>query len=244
MNILLIYLIIIVIIGILAYFLLKTLIKTILIISITLILLSLFTTLLISKDINEFKTKLPSSNNLILIKNNIYITGFYFNIKTNNISFLTEKELNSLNITQEKNIYKTIIIDQGYLKENLPETIIFNNISINKEDIFILLNSKDPLTYYVHNLNENQIITTIEYPQSYILTTNSSSELKGTLIILSINELRKNNLFLFLLKGYKSNQIEIYEETLTFRFIKSLPLSIIEKFTNKEENIYKEPSNI
>src|SRR3989344_5251337 len=130
MNILLIYLIIIVIIGILAYFLLKTLIKTILIISITLILLSLFTTLLISKDINEFKTKLPSSNNLILIKNNIYITGFYFNIKTNNISFLTEKELNSLNITQEKNIYKTIIIDQGYLKENLPETIIFNNISI------------------------------------------------------------------------------------------------------------------
>src|SRR3989344_3278577 len=207
MNILLIYLIIIVIIGILAYFLLKTLIKTILIISITLILLSLFTTLLISKDINEFKTKLPSSNNLILIKNNIYITGFYFNIKTNNISFLTEKELNSLNITQEKNIYKTIIIDQGYLKEN-------------------------------------QIITTIEYPQSYILTTNSSSELKGTLIILSINELRKNNLFLFLLKGYKSNQIEIYEETLTFRFIKSLPLSIIEKFTNKEENIYKEPSNI
>src|SRR3989344_29410 len=203
MNILLIYLIIIVIIGILAYFLL-----------------------------------------IILIKNNIYITGFYFNIKTNNISFLTEKELNSLNITQEKNIYKTIIIDQGYLKENLPETIIFNNISINKEDIFILLNSKDPLTYYVHNLNENQIITTIEYPQSYILTTNSSSELKGTLIILSINELRKNNLFLFLLKGYKSNQIEIYEETLTFRFIKSLPLSIIEKFTNKEENIYKEPSNI
>lgn len=244
MNIFIIYLIILILAGVIAYFLLKTILKTVLILFLVLLFLSIFTTFSITKEVNDLKTNLPSSNNLILLENNnAYLTGVYFNIKSSQFTPLTEDELNSIQnknleeIQPTQEIYKIIKINYNYLESNLPENLEVQNISLSKTEFNIQMTSENPLNYYVYQNNSIQVITSIEPTQNYLQISNlfnSTLEYKTNLFLISLQSIENNqNILNFFISGLKTDQIIIYKETLTFKILESIPNSILEKITKK-----------
>src|SRR3989344_2252664 len=111
---LIIILIIFILITIILFKIFKTIIKTIISLSIALAILLIILIPLIYLDINSLKENLPSSNNLILLKENVIITGLIFNQAQNLNVPLSENETSIINL-KDNQYYKTMIFNFKYL---------------------------------------------------------------------------------------------------------------------------------
>ena len=78
-----------------------------------------------------------------------------------------------------------------------------------------------------------QILTSDPYLEDFYSKINSQGktpyDIRADIFLSSISRIAEIKSPLFLLEGYKNSQIRIYPETLTLKFIKMIPSSLIAK---------------
>ena len=190
-------------------------------------------------DFLDLQKNLPVQDNIILLKdNNAYLTGITFNMKNINTEQLPNilTNIDSYNSKSYSEIlgsnYKLIIIDLSFIEENLDSsfTITEQTITLNKQEILNLLKSADPLKEFLTQKNLPE--QTIQYfPAEY----NSNEKLKAMLFLATNKDILEKQSILPVIKGFKTNQIIVYKQTVVFEFIKYIPLSLVETILNTQK---------
>lgn len=185
---------------------------------------------MVYKDFNLVKNQLSESEKIILISlNDKLIAGFKvdnleFEISQNNMpEILTEDELKNINYEN----YLVLIIEMENVLEQLSDNFLFefNEAVINKEDIVPILNSNNPVDEFIdrfyQDLNLNQ--------RAEIKRSINLNEIKILISMISFSEISKENDELNMVFYLKEGIINIEPELFSFKLIKMIPNSIIEK---------------
>ena len=107
-----------------------------------------------------------------------------------------------------------MIFNFKYLEENLGETTpLTEDINLTKSQIISILRSETPIEDFKVYTNNKLTITETD-----------KSKFKAGIFTLVFKE---NMPFNTIIKGYQKRNIEIYPETITFKIIKLIPISIL-----------------
>jgi len=207
--------IIFIIIFLILFSIFKKILKTLIIFIILIIIITIPIIYLTYSDLTSFKKEFPSSENLFLLEkqDNDFIAGFILLPEKNQTKLLSGEQINSINYKENK-FYKTFVFNTNYLNE----TYTFFNKEFSGDEIKIVLNSSTPF----------------EEAQKIIKNQNTMSLLKNTIkdktkfksMIFTQTLDSKNKLLTFLME-YKKGNIKVYPETIGFKIIKILPISIL-----------------
>ncbi|MBD3309907.1 hypothetical protein GF351_01675 [Candidatus Woesearchaeota archaeon] len=191
-------------------------------------------------DINDFKKNFPASSNLYLLQQSgkqSLITG-YTQIMAEEFSPLSQEQISAYEeMLSDKDYqsirgdhYKLFIIDQQAFDD--IESIALDQTEFSKKQADQLLASENARIGYLE----------MKQPETDILSRKkiaddmaaSDTEFKAYLFgqMLS-SSLKKDPAFIF--KKNKEGSLRVYPETMSFRFMKILPVSLIDKVTTGEQ---------
>tara|TARA_Y100000310_G_C20553718_1_gene749449 strand:- start:465 stop:1118 length:654 start_codon:yes stop_codon:yes gene_type:complete len=184
--------------------LIKKLLKIYFLLNLSMIVIILIFSFFIYNDVMDMKENFSKSSNLLLLEDNgKALAGF---VMQEPPQILTEEKLDQ---------YSTYLIDDDYSK------VLGSSYKLLLIDIEI-----------ISNLNqESFIVENEEFTKNEILTelrTSDNLEYRTALfsMIFSNYIIGQGNV-LYFLESYKKGNIFIYPETITFKLIKSVPLSLV-----------------
>ncbi len=207
----------------------KKIIKTILYLFLFTLIISVFFTILIYNDFNNIKNNLTKSSLLIIQENDNLLSIVKINLTNNSQyeelpkdEFISIKNLfnqKNYDLILNKNYFKLIIFNLNLLNISNKTEIILDNIKFEKNQIIRSIKSDNPKK--ILNIEQTRI---------------GDNSLKTILFIKLITD-KDTTETLFLYENLKNNNINIYKETIIFKFIKILPKELItaikEKYLNK-----------
>lgn len=226
--------IIIALVVLLVWGIFKKLFKILFYVGVIIVVLIVFNSYFIYKDVNELKENFAdSSKKIILINNNQVITGFTLNHDTN---YLTNQQIQDSSKYLENdefekllgNSYKLLIFDVNLISNLKNDNIEIENNEISKEYSISVFKSENPLFLLIEkDIDNNDLeITKVDSENNEIVKAALFSSILQ-------NEILNSNNPLFFFSEYKKENIIIYPETALFKTIKYIPLSFL-KNTGKK----------
>jgi hypothetical protein len=205
-----------IVIGIIAWYILKKIIGVIITLSVfTMIVMSVFG-VFVYKDILDMKANLKNGNVVILFENEEVLSGF--SVIDSSAQVLSKEQL-TLAGNQIKNndlealkgaSYKLFIMDPKAIEQLEDPEFSLEGDSLAKEQALSILRSSDP---------KNTL-------EGYSISTDSSSEeVKAELLAQSFEHIVKNPVTM--ITQIKSRNLKVYEETALFKAMKYIPLAFI-----------------
>ena len=194
---------------------------------------------LVVKDAIEFKEKLGTSKNLILLSSKgTFLAGFEITPDTKSLVFLNSTELTKLQQSKieeyHDSYYKIIVFDESALQD-LPEKLEFDNQTFEKEFFINLLLSPDPIDYYIKNklgIEKNSADYFSAYKRIQSETTQDMTQLKSMLFAQGILYLfEKNEMYIFY--AIKTGKAKVYPETPLFKTLKFIPKGFLDFLAEK-----------
>ncbi len=230
-----IILIIFVFLAALIIILVKKILKIFFFISILLLVFVLSFGIFIYQDVVDIKENFVSSNKLFLLEdNNEILTGII--IIGDETVFIDENQVNTYtNYLQEKDYesllgdnYKFMLVKLDILNELKDEYEMLDE-TVTKEELFTIFRSEEPYKELAGKNPEGKV--TINDQE---IDAANKVKFKGLLfgVVLANDLIKSKNPFKMLIY-YKKNYIEIYPETILFKFVKSIPTSFVSKISAK-----------
>lgn len=264
MDILIISTVIFLVIAVLLYLITKSIGKAIGFTVAIFLIVELIFGFLIYLDSMKLKDNFPTQEKTFLLEhNNNYVAGFKItDIQElqNNAQFLTNTQIQDYQ-NQElsnmlKNSYKLIILNSDIFRE--VSTIEFNDMEFTKDYFIELLESNNPIAQLTDKFLEKTKAEQLkEYPEELWpqikeqiesqkekfvenfksqLNIGDDTQLKALIFILLAAEITQENPMIILTE-YNNNNIIIYPETITFKFIKIIPNYLLDFVSKKINNV-------
>ena len=214
--------------------LVKKILKVIFFISILLLVFVLAFGFFLYQDAMNIKENLASNKLFLLVDNDEILTGMI--IADNEPVFIDENQINEYtNYLKEKDYeailgdnYKLFLVSLDILNDLKGEYEILNK-NVTKDELFNIFRSEEPYKELTGKEEKKKIKA-----DDNEIDSNDKIKFKGFLFmtVLSNDLIRTKNPFKMLLY-YKKNYIEVYPETILFKFIKIIPTSFINKMVTK-----------
>ena len=215
----------------------KGVIKIIYLIASLIIIILLITALFLFIDIKDFREKFPTNPSLFLLeKDSNIIAGFYGIFSEESepnlvseqelISYQTNFKDNNLGLILGQENYKLFIINSNAFEFDVMD--INENISLEKQEVFSLLNSQNAIEDFLDiTMGNGAKEQKEEFMENSEIKDNA--EFKGILFAILFRDAQDIQGPLFIFNEYKKDNIMIYPETLLFKFIKKMPSFLQDK---------------
>lgn len=243
-----------IILGIIGFIIIFILFKTVLkaffklffFVSLTLLIVGGVFGYLVYRDVNDFKSNFPVSNNIFFLEDNgRLLTGFVMLNGGENTLPLNEQQIAEhsgyySNKEYEKmlgNNYKMFIVKLGAFSQE--GSVDYNGQSIEKRLMINALRSDNPLDTYIDGLPANIGLLNLDREQIRQAVGISDDELKLSFFALLFTDEYANNP-LNMIVEYKNGNVIVYPETMMFKVIKRVPGSVIDSAGLLNEKLYKQ----
>lgn len=208
--------------------LLKTIVSLSLILLVVLALLGVF----IYKDINNIKTN-RNKPTIMFLEDDELIAGM--TLQKDSQTLFSQDTIDNYNVQKPKERlgtnFKIITIKMEFI-EDAPFTTIQDkdlNMRIQKEEIINTLKSQTPMEYFLTkatNLPGEALDLT---KQDILDKVKGETEFKAALMNMVLKTIMEKKETTYIIKSYKKGRIKIYKETITFKMMKFIPSSLMAK---------------
>jgi energy-coupling factor transporter transmembrane protein EcfT len=195
------------------------------------------------QDAMDIKENFPDSEKLILLDvEGKLAAGMYGTLtEQQQPEFVSTSKLKEYQANYKSNMkaiqgdyYKIFIIKESMF-DDVGETLEFGDYSFSKEDALDLLKSEDALEDIATLMIEEQgLPDTPELREQLKQQVKSSEEAKALMFGALFTEKMKDPSPVNILNEMKDGNIVIYPETIVFKLVKSMPLSLMQKFVKFE----------
>ncbi len=237
---LIIGLLVFIIITVLIFIFVKKVLKALFLTLSVFLVISLILSFFIYKDVVDMQKNLAEQESLIFMDiDGTIITGVFGSFSGKELSLITD--VSNYNEKYASNDFDSLL-GQNYklfvFKEEAfadMEEIIISDKEYSSDFIITLLKSDTPIDDYIKNEAKVQDISNNLFLQKELRKQikYSDIEFKAALFGGMISKAIDDGGFVYILSQYKSKNAIIYKETLTFKFIKALPLSFIKRLADK-----------
>jgi len=227
-------LIFILIVGIIIYKLTKSIMKGVFISISILSLILLISGVMLISDVMEIKENFPTKPNLYLLEDNKYIAGFSTiaseNAELTLINSVKIEEYNKKDLEDIiENNYKLFIINKKSL--DLIKSVKIGNNELTIEELKDLIKSETPIEDFLSkDIPRNQLESAKRQLMNQYKITDES-QFKGMLFAIALSS--EENMMLFILNNLNGESAQIYPETIAFKLLKKVPLSLLENAITK-----------
>ena len=264
MDILIISTVIFIVIAVLLYLITKSIGKAIGFTVGIFLIIELILGFMIYLDAMELKDNFPTEEKTFLLEhNNNYVAGFKITDTQelqNNAKFLTTLQIQSYQSQQSqdmlRNSYKLIILNSAIFQD--ISTIEFTDMEFTKDYLMDLLESNNPIEQLTNRFLEKAKAKQLEeyseelWPQieeqfeaqkeEFVenfksqLNIKDDAQLKALIFILLTAQITQEDPMIVLTE-YRNDNIIIYPETITFKFIKIIPNYLLDFVSEKINNV-------
>jgi len=197
---------------------------------------------LVIQDANNFRMNFANSSNMFIMKENIngtdvFLTGISLNIHNRSFVPMSEESVAEAQRlyaagkigTLSKDYYKIFVVDMESLDNVSLYNISDKNVQLTKDEIKRILESKNAREEFAA-ITAGKQHTDMDTVLSNLKV--SDEELKGYLFSYYISTIfDPKNMGEFLIQLQNDN-IKVYDDTMMFRAIKFVPVSLVEKMIN------------
>ena len=175
------------------------------------------------KDFTNFKKGFENGEKLILLvdESKVYTSVTLIKPVDPKIIYSSKQEVNMFSEYYKNNELDKILDNKSFM-------FLIKKDFIENELDYIYLGDSN-----LSNQEVMQILTSDSYLEDFYSKINSQGktpyDLRADIFLSSISRIAEIKSPLFLLEGYKNSQIKIYPESLTLKFIKIIPSSLITK---------------
>ena len=175
------------------------------------------------KDFTNFKKGFENGEKLILLvdESKVYTSVTLIKPVDPKIIYSSKQEVNMFSEYYKNNELDKILDNKSFM-------FLIKKDFIENELDYIYLGDSN-----LSNQEVMQILTSDSYLEDFYSKINSQGktpyDLRADIFLSSISRIAEIKSPLFLLEGYKNSQIRIYPETLTLKFVKMIPSSLITK---------------
>ena len=175
------------------------------------------------KDFTNFKKGFENGEKLILLvdESKVYTSVTLIKPVDPKIIYSSKQEVNMFSEYYKNNELDKILDNKSFM-------FLIKKDFIENELDYIYLGDSN-----LSNQEVMQILTSDSYLEDFYSKINSQGktpyDIRADIFLSSISRIAEIKSPLFLLEGYKNSQIKIYPESLTLKFIKIIPSSLITK---------------
>ncbi|MBD3355397.1 hypothetical protein GF361_05435 [Candidatus Woesearchaeota archaeon] len=232
-----IWIILIIVIGIVMFKITKSILKTMFLVFSAVSLIILIFGFFVISDTMDFNENFQTQPSLFLLGDSGELTAGFSGIPSEEaqFTFLSEERLGSYNESNLENIlqdnYKIFLIKKDAFGS--VDQIEAENINITKKEIFNIIDSETPVYDYLRLQPEEIPESVLPQAKEDILSQmdiETEAEFKGLIFAILFSKTMENPLFLF--SQHQKENIIVYPETAMFKFIKRMPLSLIDNLVN------------
>ncbi len=232
-----IWIILIIVIGIVMFKITKSILKTMFLIFSAVFLIVLILGFFVVSDAMDFNENFRAQPSLFLLGDSERLTAGFSGIPSgeSQFTFLSEERLGPYNESNLGNIlqnnYKLFLIKREAFDS--VDEIEISNINTTKQEIFNIIDSETPVYDYLKLQPEKIHESVLPQAKEDFLSQmdiETETEFKGIMLATLFSKTMENPLFLF--SQYQKENIVIYPETAMFKFIKKMPLSLVDNLIN------------
>ena len=206
----------IILLAVLLFKLIKNVFKVIVTLVGILVVLSLVFSVVVFTDVKDITEGMQNQEKLFLFEHDgEFVTGFS-GISLENVSFLNEEKLGEYNTKND---------DLDYLLGESFNLFIINSDAF--EDI-------DKIKFEDNDLSKKEAFELIESTDlgDELGLEGSDKEIKGAIFAVLLGEsIERDKLFIF--KQFKEGNLVVYPETITFKIIENIPMSLVDNLISK-----------
>ena len=193
----------------------------------------------IVRDAKDFRENFPVEEKKILLLNEDEIITA-FSTKVDDVNITSQDELDELNSLYKlekyddmlDDSYKMMIFNFSVVEDSKADEFEFDGMTITKEQIIAILLSDNPMHDYIEDIKRDD-------PEDYMINSDKDRELKAKLFAVVFTEgIMDSKLFFY--SQYQKDKIYIYPETIMFKAIRLMPLSLIQDKLDEVKTSIKE----